>query len=555
MIETCPHTFIRSKSPDGRCLICDAAEERIAAQSENAPPLYDPAVLLRAVSAQRCRLSLALFIQRGWHVLHGGTKLYWNWHMQAVADAVQALFEEVAKAKADEDYVMAAQRLLVNIPPRSAKSMIVSVFAPAWAWTRWPWLKIRCLSGNPRVTNDNSRFSRDLIASEWYQETFIATLPEEKRWQVRDDTDAIGLFSTTMRGERRSSTWLQKITGEGSDVIIADDPHDVEEAQSEKQRTAVTKKWDSTIGNRVNDVQRCAFIGIMQRVHQDDWTGHVLKQGKWQHVCFPMEFDPKRRCHIKIGDFEFTDPRTEPGALLQPERFPESFLAEEKIRLGSYGYAGQHQQLPAPDDGGQFQWKYWRFWKPDGVKSEEAWPRPERCYKGPAVAIPARFDETIITADCAFRETATSDRVAVFVIARIGANRYILDRRVARMDFGKTKAAIRELAKLYPLAIAKLIEGKANGDAVVNDLTAEIVGMIAVDPEGGKQARAAVLQPSVEAGNWFLPDGADWLEDFIGEFAIFPNGSNDDQVDAVSQAAIRFQTSPNAARAGMLCAM
>ena len=239
---------------------------------------------------------------------------------------------------------------------------------------------------------------------------------------------------------------------------------------------------------------------------------------------------------------------------MTPIRFDAKWVESEKTALGSFGWAGQHQQRPAPDDGGRFKFAWWRFHKPDGVAPDEQFKRPYKCAQAeevPAVALPKRFDQIVISVDCAFKAGATNDRVAMFVVGRDRARRFILDRRVGRYDFGVTKQMIRDLHKTWPRATI-IVEDAANGPAVVNDLQADIPGVILIRPEGGKESRAAVLSPQVEAGNWFLPDGAPWLDDFLGELATFPNGAHDDQVDAVSQTAVYFRGSPDAARVRML---
>jgi predicted phage terminase large subunit-like protein len=114
------------------------------------------------------------------------------------------------------------------------------------------------------------------------------------------------------------------------------------------------------------------------------------------------------------------------------------------------------------------------------------------------------------------------------------------------MDCPATVKAVREMSAKWPAMIAKLIEDKANGSAVVQMLAHEIVGILPVNPEGGKVARAAAISPLVEAGNVYLPHPlyAPWVNDFIEECAAFPNGAHDDQVDAMTQALLRWNMVP-----------
>ena len=229
------------------------------------------------------------------------------------------------------------------------------------------------------------------------------------------------------------------------------------------------------------------------------------------------------------------DPRTVDGELLFPEKFPASVIAEAKRVLGSQGYAAQHQQRPTPAGGGMFKSEWWRFWKPDGT-SADCSLRPQDCYSGPARPLPDKFDQVLISVDANFKAKESADPVAILVIGAKGADRFMLDQAHGPFGFTRTVSVLRDVCARWPQARKVLIEAKANGDAIIETLKHEISGIIAINPEGGKEARAWAIQPQVEAGNCYLPDGAPWLEEFIAEFAGFPKGRHDDYVDAFDQA-------------------
>jgi predicted phage terminase large subunit-like protein len=155
-----------------------------------------------------------------------------------------------------------------------------------------------------------------------------------------------------------------------------------------------------------------------------------------------------------------------------------------------------------------------------------------------AIPLPEEFDCQIQSWDLAFKDKATSDYVVGQLWAAKGADRFLLDQRRERMDMPQTKEAIRRMSEKWPQAGAKLVEDKANGPAVIQELQHEIAGLIEVTPEGGKTARANAAAPQVESGNIYLPHPAlyPWVEEFIAEATTFPNGRNDDQVDAMTQA-------------------
>ena len=234
------------------------------------------------------------------------------------------------------------QNLLVNIPPGTAKSRIVSVFAPAWMWLHCPSWRAIFISANPRVALRDSVYCRMLLESAWYRQRFGIS------WTFAADQNAKGLYRNSAGGFRMAIGVGSRITGDRADALFIDDPNDAKEVQSQAYRAGVNEWYDQGAGNRVNDLQISVRIGIMQRLHEDDWSGHVLRSGQWVHLVLPMEFDPERGGATVIG---WTDPRRAEGELLFPQRFPPKILAAEKVRLGEAGYAGQHQQAPAPKDG------------------------------------------------------------------------------------------------------------------------------------------------------------------------------------------------------------
>ncbi len=494
---------------------------------------------LAEIRAEKARRSLAEFVRQSWRVLEPSTLLLWNWHMEAICLHVQAALEDWQRKQSDPTHEQRIKDLLINVPPGSAKSRIVSVCAPAWMWLRFPTWRVICLSGNPRVSTRDSLYCRTLIEDDWYQQTFRPT------WRLAPDQDTKTLFKNTVGGFRQASTMTSKISGDRADALLIDDPNDAEEVNSEAHRTEVNERWDVAIANRVNDPRSSVRIGIMQRLHEDDWTGHVLQTGSWTHLVIPQEYDPGR--NVALSPINWIDPRNEPGELLHPERFPRAVLDEERKRLGSYGYAGQHDQRPAPKGGGQFKRHWWRFWKPDGVQAEGNARRPDGCRDEPARALPGYLDEVIISVDARFggKDAKNSNRsyVVIQTWAAKGADRYLLRQRRGRWDYTETKTQFLDECRATPHAGSKYIENKANGSAIIDDLQSVVPGLIPVEPEGGKESRAARMQPEVEAGNVFLPEGAAFLDEFVEEFALFPQGANDDQVDAASQGLLKLMDS------------
>jgi len=214
----------------------------------------------------------------------------------------------------------------------------------------------------------------------------------------------------------------------------------------------------------------------MQRCHQRDLSGHLLEQGGWELLCLPAEYEGPTR----VTSIGFSDPRTQPGELLWPDRFGPIEIANLKITLGSYGTAGQLQQRPSPAGGGIFKRHWWQYYQPRGMNLP---PVIVRMPDGTqisivAIEVPRYVDEQLQSWDCAFKDLETSDYVVGQVWARVGAFFLLGDQVRGRWDCPATVKAVRELTQKWPGTIAKLIEDKANGSAVIQMLAHEIPGLL-----------------------------------------------------------------------------
>jgi predicted phage terminase large subunit-like protein len=445
-----------------------------------------------------------------------------GWHIDAIIEHLEAASRGQIR------------NLLINVPPRHMKSLLVSVFWPAWEWIRWPERRWLYSSYAASLSIRDSVNCRRLIESRWYQ----------RRWghvfSLTSDQNTKGRFDNNRTGYRLTTSVGGAVTGEGGDRIVCDDAHNVQEAESDSIRKSTVDWFDIVMSTRVNDPRTAAKVVVMQRCHQQDLSGHLLEQGGWEHLCLPAEYEGPP-CATVIG---WADPRTEPGVLLWPERFGRTEIDDLKRSLGSYAAAGQLQQRPSPAGGGVFKRHWFRYWQPRGMDLPPVVVRlPDGAQQAiPAIDAPRYVDERIQSWDCAFKDLETSDYVVGQVWDRLGSVYMLGDQIRGRLDFPATVEAVRELSARWPRTMAKLIEDKANGSAVIQMLAREIPGILPVNPEGGKVARAAAVSPLIEAGNVYLPHPsyAPWVTDFIEECAAFPNGAHDDQVDAMTQALLRW---------------
>ncbi|MCL2366653.1 MAG: phage terminase large subunit [Oscillospiraceae bacterium] len=409
-------------------------------------------------------------------------------------------------------------RLMVSLPPRHGKSELVSRKLPAYLFGLDPNASIIATSYSADLAQRMNRDTQRIIDSERYAEIF----PDTKLFgkNIRSLADGSYLRNSDIfeivghRGAYRSAGVGGGITGMGGDYIIIDDPlKNREEASSVTIREKMWEWYTSTLYTRLE--KDGSILLTMTRWHEDDLAGRLLRLAEsdpaadqWTVISFPAIAETVRHPE---------DPRCE-GEALWPDKYSIERLAGIKVAVGSYDWNALYQQHPAPSEGGLFKREYWKYWR----------------------ELPPTLTDWMQSWDCAFKATNSSDYVVGQVWARDGANRYLVDQVRKRMTFTETVGAIRDMTKLYPQTYRKLIEDKANGSAVIDTLSCEITGIIPVEPQGGKEARAQAVSAAVESGNVYLPHSAPWLGDFVEECASFPNAAHDDQVDAMTQALVYY---------------
>lgn len=492
---------------------------------------------LTRISAERMRRSFALFVRRAWEFTDPAP-LVWGMHLDALCSCLQAVTEGRVR------------QLLINIPPGHAKSLIVSVLWPAWVWTRDPsWSSLFGSYELGLVTRDAVR-ARSLIESEWYRDHFRTNAAGETSWAFTDDQNLKKFYKNTAGGAR-TGTSVGSGTGYRANALVVDDPLSADQAYSEIERTNAIRWFFETMSSRFNDQATAIRVVIMQRLHEADLAGEIIRRGGFELLCLPSEFNPKKRSIVRAldGSIVWSDPRKHDGELLFPEKFSRSVIAQARVDLGSYGFAAQHDQDPAPADGGMIKraWFHRRYVRANEQPTEGAFPYEYR-------PLPEKFERVAIVTDAAFKKTETSDRVAIGVFGLKRPHLFMLDLAWDRMSFTETMREIRRLREKWkhhgkpstfgmreqPIEIA--IEDKANGSAIIELLRQEIPGVIPIEPEGGKEARIFASTSALEAGNVWLPLSAPWVEPLIGEACAFPRGRHDDGIDMLAYAINRYLT-------------
>lgn len=445
---------------------------------------------IRKVLAER---SLVEYTQQAWKIIEPTTEYIHGWHIDAICEHLEAITSGELR------------NLIITMPPRFMKSILVSVMWPTWGWIRNPELRWLYSSYAETLSVRDSVKSRRIIQSSWYQNNW------GNKYHLTSDQNVKSRYENNKTGYRIATSVGGSATGEGGDVVVVDDPHNVNEASSDKVREATVLWWDQVMSTRLNNPKTSSKVIVMQRIHENDLVGHVLRQGGYEHLCLPAEYEGKRKSYTSIG---WEDPREKEGDLLWPERFGTQEIVEAKKRLGSIGYAGQFQQSPSPASGAILKREWWQY------------------YRIP----PVRFDMLIQSWDMAFKDTKTSAYVVGQVWGKVGPDKYLLDQVRDKMDFVATLNAFKALTAKWPKCTAKLIEDTANGPAVISSLKNHISGIIPVKPQGSKEARAYAISPEVESGHIWLPESAPWINDFVEETSKFPNSEYKDQTDALTQA-------------------
>jgi len=464
----------------------------------------------RTPTAEALTNDLGAFVRSAWPVLHPGAKLSWNWHYELIAEYMTLVKQRKI------------QRLILNVPPRTAKSTTAAICFPVWCWLTDPAGSFLCASYEMGLASAHNLERRRLLQSAWFQSLF------GDRFRLSEDRLAIEEFGNQSGGAMLAVSTSSRAQGRGGDYAIVDDPNSADDVLSDVIRRTTNEWLDHMLPQRLNDPATSPVVLIQQRLHEADCTGFLLEtqRGEWVHIKLPL---------IAEEDEVWTFPlsnrvvRRNKGECLDPKRFPHKVV--EARRRNRMVWAGQFQQEPAPVEGNlvkQSDVRYYGGIDPLTAQRDET--------------LPASFDRKIISVDCAFKDLATSDYVAIGVIGVKGRKRFLLNVVNAHLDAAATEAEIRRQHEVHRPVAAVLVEDKANGTAVISRLKANVSGVIEIEPEGGKIARMYAAAPEWQAGDWYVERNAAWTEPFLQQITMFPNARNDDQADMMSQASIWLQS-------------
>lgn len=461
---------------------------------------------LKVELVESAKTNLESFFQQAWPLFEPSKPYMDNWHISCMCQHLEAMYRGEI------------QNLAIEISPRSSKSSICNVIFPIWVWINQPSTQFITTAAIDKLAVRDSIRSRALINTPWYQENFAIPAGIE----FTKDSNQKTRYDNTKSGYRVATSITGAGIGLGYDYLIIDDPHKPQEINSKASREAVIEWWGNTASTRANSPDSRRLV-IHQRLHEDDLIGYLKKNEaeSFDFLTIPMEFEPERKFFTSIG---WEDPRTEPGAIFWPERWPKHTLDKLKKSLGEYGSAAQLQQNPVPREGGVVKKDWLRFYH-----------QPFNKFQLP------QFQIIIGSWDLSYTETGDSFTVGQ-VWGKRGTQKYLLMQYRDKMGIIEQLKTIRQMKSDFPGIKAMLVEKKANGDAVLQMLQKEVPGLIAISPQeigaGDKEVRLAACSIDLEAGNVFFPHEsfAPWVKELIQELTTFPRATNDDQVDSLSQA-------------------
>ncbi len=449
------------------------------------------------VVADECRKSFFFFVQTFWDVIIKEKPVY-NWHIPYLCEELQKIAIPI-KERQPKLY-----DLIVNIPPGTTKSTITTIMFPVWLWVLDPTIRIITNSYSGSLSIEHATKSKDIILSDKFKLLFPDVV-------IRKDKSGKQNYENTQTGYRFATSSGATITGFHAHVIINDDPVNPKQANSEPLRLQANDHT-KTLSSRKVDKAITPTITIMQRLHEDDVTGYILKKKSdtVQHICLPAELSDN------VKPLSLRDKYV--NGLLDSSRLNRAVLDEAMQDLGSRGYAGQYDQSPSSEGG-------------NIVK--EQWFRRISYADFMAIRYREPMHFFLDTAYDEKKKKSDNDPSGILAACRIKNNLYLFDAQ-------KVYKTLPDLLKFLPDYVYAheyseqstiRVEPKANGVSVVHMLEAESKLNVTKTPSptDSKEVRLHAVSPKIECGRVYLVEGS-WNEDFIDEVCGFPSKTHDEYV-------------------------
>ena len=455
-----------------------------------------------ALEKKLCEMSFYEFFKAAWIVVEPAVPLSTNWHHKYICDMLQEECERIIAQKPK------TKDIIINVPFRSTKSLIVTVMFPVWAWIKSPKLRFITSSYSATLSIELATKSRDIIFSDWFK----------VRWgdvfHIKKDQNLKERYENNFVGMRRATSVGGTVTGQGGDFLIVDDPLSPQMANSATERENANEWYRTTFYSRLNQADIGVRIIIMQRVHEDDLSGFLLDREtrtKYRHICIPATNEDG---NIKPAYLEkFYNKET---GLFWEDRFSRKILDDYKSALGTYGYAGQLQQTPTPLDSGMI---------------HKDWFKIDRY----------RVEDTVVNfvIDPAYTANEKNDPSALLAYTYKDNKWQIVDCVNVYKEFPDLVKFIQQWVKKngYTNRSRIYVEPKASGKSIVQTLVRETGLNVKEDkpPTKDKVARVSDVSASLESGRVSLLNG-DWNSKFLDQLVKFPAAKHDDMVDCLVMA-------------------
>jgi predicted phage terminase large subunit-like protein len=474
-------------------------------------------------------MSLYEFYKQAWSIIEGRNPFFDNWHIQAIAEHLEACYRREIK------------NLIVNVPPRSGKTSLISIAFPAWVWINKPEEKFLYTSYAHSLSKEHSLKCKNLIESNWYQE----------RWghlfKIQKNTEAY--FDNDKKGHRNSTSVEGTGTGKGGNIIVLDDINNVKDSMSKLILEKTNRYLDQVLSSRFDHPEEGVTIEVQQRTGMLDATGHLISNDTEKEqvmLVIPARYEHSAKCKTVILPMSkgkvWEDPRTEEGEVLCPKRLPKKVLDRLEKKLGAYSFASQYQQRAAPLEGNIIKKAWFQWWKDSS---------------------PPEIEHVLQSWDTAISDKDTADFSActtwgVFYDHNYISNVILLSMWKGRLAYPELRAMAQRLYFDYrDTGIIRnpefkgrridvcLIEQKATGDPLIRDLRNAGITAIPFNPtkQGDKEGRVQRISHLIEGGLVWLPAQSPnytkllpYADKFLEEVAVFPRGESRDVIDSMSQA-------------------
>lgn len=436
------------------------------------------------------RSNFASFVHKVFLTINPGSKFLPNWHIDLIAAQLSCL------------HFLPNKRLIINIPPRSLKSVCVSVAWPAWLLGHNPGARIIVASYCEALSIKHSLDCKLVMSSKWYRAIFPKTILSKSQNTKRK-------FLTTENGFRLATSVGGYVTGEGADFLVIDDPHNPTYVNSDLIRSQAISWYGNTFVTRLNDPSTGSIVLVMQRLHKEDLSGYLLQQGGWQLIKIPAL--AKEDCKYEIAGRQTLFAK---GASLNPRHFDEAYLHKLKNEIGEDTFAAQYQQEPTEHVKGLLDKKFVQYYQD----------------------LPSAWDYILQSWDTAVKVSEGSDFSVCTTWCVSGKRMYLVEFFRARLAYPDLKSTIESLNEKFSPQVV-LLEDHSSGQSVAQDLMRSgMINLKTVKHRIDKFTRFALAVPSIRSGEVLFPQSREVEEVFLKELIDFPRSKHDDIVDSTSQA-------------------